>query len=152
MKWKTSETVSPLLVLTVLTLACLLPFIGKAFHIDDTLFLWCARHIQSHPFDFYGFRVNWGGQQTPMDVVMQNPPLAAYYMSPAGVVFGWSEAALHAWFLLPAVALVAGTWRLARNFCRHPLAAALVADLCRRSLLLRRGHPLVYLRPAGRLV
>jgi hypothetical protein len=125
MKWKTPDTVSSLLVLTILTLACLLPFIGKAFHIDDPLFVWCARHLQSHPVDFYGFKVNWDGREAPMATTTQNPPLAAYYMMPAGALFGWNEAVLHAWFLLPALALATGTWFLARNFCAHPLAAAM---------------------------
>jgi 4-amino-4-deoxy-L-arabinose transferase-like glycosyltransferase len=125
-KWKTPDTVSSLLILAVFTLACLLPFVGKAFHMDDPLFVWCARQIQSHPVDFYGFTVNWDGRQAPMAAVTQNPPLAAYYMAPAGALFGWNEAALHAWFLLPALALAAGTWFLARRFCAHPLAAALM--------------------------
>jgi hypothetical protein len=126
MKWKTPDAVSSLLILTVLTLACLLPFIGKAFHIDDPLFVWCAHHIQSNPFDFYGFKVNWDGAEAPMSAVTQNPPLAAYYMAVAGSLFGWNEAILHAWFLLPALALVLGTWFLARSFCAHPLEAALM--------------------------
>jgi 4-amino-4-deoxy-L-arabinose transferase-like glycosyltransferase len=126
MKWKTPGTVASLLLLTVLTLACLLPFIGKAFHIDDPLFVWCARQIQSHPVDFYGFKLNWDGAESPMAAITQNPPLASYYMAPAGALFGWNEVALHAWFLLPALALIAGTWFLARRFCSHPLAAALM--------------------------
>ncbi|MET0151323.1 MAG: hypothetical protein ABW298_01780 [Candidatus Binatia bacterium] len=34
-----------------------LPFIGKPSHIDDPLFIWCAGHAQSDPFNFYGFHV-----------------------------------------------------------------------------------------------
>ncbi|HEX9286350.1 MAG TPA: hypothetical protein VF999_03675, partial [Thermoanaerobaculia bacterium] len=47
------------LLLAVLTALFLLPFVGKAFHVDDTLFLKAARQIREHPFDFYGFSVNW---------------------------------------------------------------------------------------------
>jgi len=120
------DTVSPFLILPAVTLACLLPFIGKAFHIDDPLFVWCARHIQSAPFNFYGFNLNWDGCEKPMAAVMQNPPLTAYYLALVGLLFGWSEMALHVGFLLPAVAAVIGTYFLARNFCSHPFAAALV--------------------------
>ncbi|MGD0349561.1 MAG: glycosyltransferase family 39 protein [Verrucomicrobiota bacterium] len=119
------NTVSPFLILPAVTLACLLPFIGKAFHIDDPLFVWCARHIQSAPFNFYGFNLNWDGCEKPMAAVMQNPPLTAYYLALVGLVFGWSEMALHAGFLLPALAVILGTYCLARNFCSHPFAAAL---------------------------
>jgi hypothetical protein len=127
MKWKEPNTGSSLVIITLFTLACLLPFVGKAFHIDDPLFVWTARQIQSHPLNFYGFNVNWNGWVEPMAAVTKNPPLAAYYMAAAGALSGWTEIALHAWFLLPALALAVGTWSLARNFCSHPLVAALMA-------------------------
>ncbi len=60
-----------------------------------------------------------------MSAAMQNPPLASYYLALVGLVFGWNEIALHAGFLLPALAAVLGTYRLAKRFCAHPLAAAL---------------------------
>jgi 4-amino-4-deoxy-L-arabinose transferase-like glycosyltransferase len=126
LKWKEENPVSSLLIIMVATLACLLPFLGKAFHMDDPLFVWCARHIQSDPVHFYSFNVNWEGRPAPMAAVTQNPPLTAFFMALAGSLLGWKEAALHAAFLLPALALAAGTWRLARGFCAHPLAAALV--------------------------
>ena len=37
-----------------------------------------------------------------MSAAMQNPPLASYYLALVGQVFGWSEIALHAGFLVPA--------------------------------------------------
>jgi 4-amino-4-deoxy-L-arabinose transferase-like glycosyltransferase len=114
------------LLLTLVTTACLAPFIGKAFHMDDPLFMWCAKHIQSDPANFYGFKVNWDGIVRPMSDVTQNPPLAAYYSALIGSLFGWSERVLHAAFLLPALAVVLGTYRLARNFCTHPGWAALM--------------------------
>lgn len=120
-----SRSLLATMILTVATLACLLPFLGKAFHIDDPLFIWTAQHVVSEPFNFYHFNVNWDGREEPMFKAMQNPPLAAYYLALAGTQLGWSEIALHAGFLLPALALILGTHRLARRFCAHPLAAAL---------------------------
>jgi 4-amino-4-deoxy-L-arabinose transferase-like glycosyltransferase len=114
-----------LLILAVVTAACLLPFIGKAFHIDDPLFVWCARHIRSDPFNFYGFNVNWDGEDKPMAAVTQNPPLAAYYMALVGFLLGWSEISLHLGFIIPALAAVIGTHHLARHLCSRPLLAAL---------------------------
>ena len=65
-----------------LTLALfLLPFSNKAFHIDDPLFLWTAKHILSDPFHFYDFQVNWYTRIMPMHEVMQNPPLAEKIIS-----------------------------------------------------------------------
>ena len=81
---KAPPTVASLLILAAVSLACLLPFVGKAFHIDDPLFIWCARHIQSDPFNFYGFNLNWYGRETSMAAVTQNPPLAAYYLALVG--------------------------------------------------------------------
>ncbi len=123
--WQEPGTGWSLLVLTIVTLACLLPFLGKPFHMDDPLFIWTARQVQSHPFHFYGFKVNWEGTEEPMAAVMQNPPLAAYYLALVGSLLGWSEVALHGGSLLPALAAVLGTYYLARCFCAHPLAAAL---------------------------
>ena len=80
-----------MLLLGAVTLACLLPFLGKPIHIDDPLFVWTARHLQSHPLDFYGFAVDWGLAPAPMSGQMQNPPLAAYYLALVGRLFGWSE-------------------------------------------------------------
>lgn len=141
MKWPEPRSTIALSLLAVVTLACLLPFLGKAVHIDDPLFIWTARHIQSHPLDFYGFNVNWGYRERPMTENMQNPPLAAYYLALVGTALGWSEPALHAGFLVPAVALVLGTYFLAGRFCSYPFAAALclvampVVLLCSTSLM-----------------
>ena len=124
-EWKAPGTTLSLLILTAVTLGCLLPFIAKALHIDDPFYFWCARHLVSNPFDFYGFKVNWEGQEASMSMVNRSPPLAAYYMALIGVLFGWSEVVLHGGFLLPALAVVIGTFFLARRFCSHPLWAAL---------------------------
>ncbi len=50
--------------------------------------------------------------------VTENPPLASYYLALAAGIFGWSEIALHFAFLLPALAVILGTHRLARHFCQ----------------------------------
>jgi 4-amino-4-deoxy-L-arabinose transferase-like glycosyltransferase len=113
-------------VLALACMACLLPFINKAFHIDDPLFIWSAKQIQAHPFDPFGFEVIWGPKPEPMYKESKNPPLACYYMALAGTLLGWSEPALHLVFLLPAVAVIWGTFRLAQHFCSRPALAALV--------------------------
>jgi 4-amino-4-deoxy-L-arabinose transferase-like glycosyltransferase len=114
----------PKLTLALAVLAALSPFLHKPFNVDDPLFLWAARQIQSHPLDPYGFNVNWYGGVEPMWEVTQNPPLAAYFLALGAAVLGWSERVLHFVFLLPAVAAILGTHRLACHFCNRPLLAA----------------------------
>jgi hypothetical protein len=120
--WRTLYSYS---LLAALTLLCLLPFSGRAFHVDDTLFVWAAQQIAKHPLDPYGFRLTWDRSELPMAEVTQNPPLASYYAAIIGVTAGWSERALHLGFLLAPLALIIGTYRLAGKFTRLPLLAAL---------------------------
>ncbi|HTR27521.1 MAG TPA: glycosyltransferase family 39 protein [Terriglobales bacterium] len=61
--------------------------------------------------------------------VTKNPPLACYYGAAVGQVAGWSERAFHIAFLVPALALILGTYRLAARFTRFPLLAALASLL-----------------------
>jgi len=123
LKGKLSENVFAMLILTAVTLACLCPFLGKAFHIDDPLFIWCGKHIVSEPGNFYNFKVNWEGREEAMAAATQNPPLASYYLAGAGAIVGWSELALHLAFFLPALAVLLGTLRLARRLCADPIFA-----------------------------
>jgi 4-amino-4-deoxy-L-arabinose transferase-like glycosyltransferase len=110
--------------LALVVTAFLAPFLCKPFNIDDPLFIWIAHQIQLHPGDPYGFNVNWYGTVAPMWAQTENPPLASYYIALAAGIFGWSELALHLAFLLPAIAAILGTYRLARRFCDWPVLAA----------------------------
>jgi hypothetical protein len=112
------------LLLTAAVLICLVPFSGKAFNVDDTLFIYLARQISQHPLDPFGFKVNWFIDAQPMALETKNPPLAGYYLAAATHFVGWSERALHFAFLLPALAAVLGTYRLAQRFTDSPLLAA----------------------------
>src|SRR5947208_7316378 len=111
---------------TIAVIAALAPFLNKAFHIDDPLFLWIAHQVSRHPADPYGFSVNWYVSAKPMFSVMQNPALNAYYIALAASFLGWSELAMHGAFLLPAVAAVLGTFFLAQRLSGSPLLAALL--------------------------
>lgn len=119
----------PRLVLTLATIALLLPFAGKAFHIDDPLFIWAGRHMRSHPLDPYGFEVNWSGTAMAMADVTKNPPLASAYIALLSSIFGEREFWLHVGFMAQAVAVVLGTYTLAGRFCKRPFYAALATLL-----------------------
>jgi 4-amino-4-deoxy-L-arabinose transferase-like glycosyltransferase len=117
----------PRTILVLATLACLLPFAGKAFHVDDSLFVWAGRHMQTQWWDPYGFEVNWYGTAMPMHEVTKNPPLACAYIALIGFLAGENEFALHLGFLAPAIAAVLGTYALARQLTDRPFYSALAA-------------------------
>src|SRR5439155_5609757 len=94
-----------LIGINLLCLASLLPFINKPFHIDDPLYLWTARQIVRDPLNPYGLDVNWYGWSGPIWTHINNPPLVPYYLAAISRLFGWSERAMHAAMLLPALAL-----------------------------------------------
>ena len=112
------------MLLSAAALASLVPFSGKAFNVDDTLFIYVARQITQHPLDPFGFKVNWFIDAVPMAYETKNPPLASYYLAAAASLVGWPERALHLAFLLPALAAVLGTYSLAQRFTNSPLLAA----------------------------
>lgn len=126
MTWSSTRSCG---VLALATVCCLLPFSGRPFHVDDPLFVWAAHNIAKHPLDPYGFQITWDAVPQRMAEITQNPPLASYYAVLIGSVFGWSERALHLGFLLIAVMLVVGVWRLARKFTEFPMLAALACLL-----------------------
>jgi len=115
----------PRWTLVLLTIGSMAPFFARPFEIDDPLFVWTAQQIHLHPGNPYGFYINWYDFAQPMWQVTQNPPLFSYYLAVAAAIFGWHEVGLHVASLLPVVAVVLGTHRLAGLFCRWPMFAAL---------------------------
>lgn len=107
----------------------LIPFATKAFHIDDTLFLWISKQILIHPFDFYGFTANWYGYEMPMSAINKNPPLISYYLAAYARLFGWNEPVFHVAMIIPAVFVSLGTYFLARRFSSIPHLSAMIAIL-----------------------
>ncbi len=124
-----SRTIAGLLAFLV-PVALLLPFANKAFHIDDPLFLWMARHIAEHPSDPYGLNVFWGAQVTePMYLANNNPPGIAYWLAATALFAGWSEMAMHFSMAVLAGAAGLGSYFLARDLCDRPLTATLIGVL-----------------------
>ena len=114
-------------LLVIITIIFLVPFAGKAFHIDDPMYLWTAKHILHSPLDFYGFNVNWYGTEEPMSSVMKNPPLASYYLALVGLLFGWDEVTIHLAMTLPAIFVILGIFFLARQLCPSPFEVTLIS-------------------------
>jgi 4-amino-4-deoxy-L-arabinose transferase-like glycosyltransferase len=123
---KKSSLWSSPLVPVIAVVLCLLPFVNKAFHMDDPLFVWTAQQIQKHPLDFYGFSVNWYTTEMPMFEVTKNPPLVSYYIAGVASLLGFNEVSLHLSFIPIAVAAALGTFYLSRRFCTNPALATLI--------------------------
>ena len=112
-----------------LPILLLLPFVTKAFHIDDPLFLWTGEQILREPLDFYGFAIHWDRTTQPIYEVNQNPPGVAYYMAPVAAIFGWHETAIHLALALLAGLAGLGTYLLARTWTANPILASVIAVL-----------------------
>jgi hypothetical protein len=108
---------------------CLLPFLAKAFAIDDPLFLWVASRITDHPLDPLGFKINWTLTEQPISEITKNPPTISYAIAALTFLVGWSEVALHLAFLIAAVLVAVGTHQLARRMTASPEVASLAAVL-----------------------
>jgi len=119
----------PRLILGIILLAGLGPFVHKAVHWDDSLFVWAAQHIQRQPLDFFGFDVNWWYSATPMWVANCNPPLFSYVLALVGAVCGWNEIPLHLAVLGLAWLTALGIYALAQAWCERPLLATVIAIL-----------------------
>ncbi|MGD0350884.1 MAG: glycosyltransferase family 39 protein [Verrucomicrobiota bacterium] len=117
----------PRLVIGLILVVCLGPFLNKAIHVDDPLFVWTGQWIQQHPADFYGFKVDWWVSTIPMYVANWNPPLMSYFLAGVACLFGWHEIVLHLAGLAVAVAAAMGIYSLARMWCERPLLAAVIA-------------------------
>jgi hypothetical protein len=107
----------------------LLAFSGKAFHIDDPIFLWIARQILASPWDFYGFDLIWRTERQPMHVESQNPPGMGYLLALAGPLAGWREVPLHLLTAILASIGSVGLFLLARRFCANAVLATFIAVL-----------------------
>ena len=117
----------PLVVIGAILVVCLGPFINKAIHTDDALYVWTGQWIQKHPTDFFGFNVNEWFSAIPMWKANWNPPLMSYYLAGVAALFGWSEIVLHLAGLAVAFAAAAGIYSLAKMWCGRPLLATVVA-------------------------
>jgi len=119
----------PRIVIGFISIVCLAPFINKAIHVDDPLFIWTGQWIQKHPADFFGFQKNWMMSTIPMSAANLNPPLMSYFLAAVASVFGWNEIALHLAGLLVAFMAALGIYSLAKMWCEQPLLATVVAIL-----------------------
>ena len=112
-------TLSPVtsrVLVVAIVLAATLPFLNKAFHIDDVLYLRVADQILKTPWDPYGYMVNetllWDakdGQPATLFDTDYNPPLWKYALAGMIAAVGKEEWKLH---LLSMVVVGLAAWGL----------------------------------------
>lgn len=115
-----------LAVLFAVVCAITLPFINKAFNLDDTVFIWLAEEKLSDPLAL-GLPDHGYEGDLISEYFDTHPPLLASYL--ALLIRAWggaSEAGLHLGFIIfPALAAFS-MYFLARRFTDSPLVAALL--------------------------
>lgn len=142
-----------LLGLSAIVLAATAPFLGKAFHVDDSLYLAVARQILRKPWDPYGSELLWEEEPESLFDADFNPPLWSYCIAGVLSMTGepqvtvlragqddgerndWiaqtpktPEVGLHLLSSALVAAAIVALYLLARRFVRWPLCAtALVA-------------------------
>jgi len=78
----------------------------KPVHIDDALYLAIAKQILSHPFDPYGFTINWQHFDQQAYKVSISPPLLSYYHA-FWMTLGAGDGVLLHLAMIPWLALLA---------------------------------------------
>jgi len=106
-----------------------LPFLGKAFHQDDTVVLAVSDQILRNPLRPLGGTINWGDDPVPMVAVNKSTPLLGYYLAPFIHYFGHSERVLHGAMIPFLVMLAAGAAMLGQWFWVSPWWAMLFVML-----------------------
>ena len=117
----------PRIVIGLILAGCLGPFVNKAIHVDDALFVWAGEWIQHHPADFFGSEVNICDTAIPMWKANCNPPLMSCFLAGVASLFGWNEIVLHLACLAVAFTAAMGIYALARKWCGRPLMATMIA-------------------------
>ena len=100
----------------------LLPWLDKAFHIDDTQFLIYARLISEHPFDPFVQVFEWDSVRVAI-IDFPHPLLWQYLLAGVRALFGESEVAMHLLTFAFGLLALAGLRGLAVRLRVPPLAA-----------------------------
>jgi 4-amino-4-deoxy-L-arabinose transferase-like glycosyltransferase len=113
----------------VLALAVLLPFLGKAFTIDDVTFLLQAKHILRDPLHPTALDMVFHGVRLRLSHELVTGPVMAYLLVPS-VLLGGAEWAAHAiqivFLIVAAIATASLALRLGLDASQARVAALLV--------------------------
>lgn len=110
-----------ILIIVSFVLLLTLPFINKAFNIDDTEFIYISRHLIKDPLHPYSFE--WLPSVPATHVT--DPPLVFYYNAAVILLFGETEKMLHFFYIIfPLIAGIA-MYFLSKKFTKRPLFSTL---------------------------
>ncbi len=100
---------------------------GKAYTMDEPLFLAPALHILKDPLHPLAFSFNWYGQTVPMSSINNTPPLFLYLLALAWKCTGGRPFAMRLFFLPLDLLAAVSLFLLASRFLKKPLVPTLVA-------------------------
>ncbi|MFA6317346.1 MAG: hypothetical protein WC943_08000, partial [Elusimicrobiota bacterium] len=125
----------------VLAFAALLalPFLGKAWHADEPLYLPVARHILADPIHPFAFELNYYGRSVPYREINNTPPLIMYLLALGLKLTGGAEWAMRLAFLPFDLAAAAALYLLAARFLARPLLPVLIT-LVAPAYWINMGH------------
>jgi hypothetical protein len=125
--WTAIRRAAPAMALTTLVL---LPFLGKAFTIDDTLFLCQAEHVLVDPLHPTAFEMIWSEAPVPLRVssIMPSGRIMAYLLLPSVCLDG-AEWAAHLVQLILLLAGITATVLLGLRLGLTPRQAGIAAWL-----------------------
>ncbi|KMP11119.1 hypothetical protein UZ36_05570 [Candidatus Nitromaritima sp. SCGC AAA799-C22] len=106
--------------------AMTIPFLDKAVHIDDTIYIYAARQILQDPLRPFDFAIDWLGTSTRAIDSLVHPPLFSYYLSLPMAILGESEQVLHGSLILFPLMAAYSMYSLTRRFAHRPLEATLL--------------------------
>lgn len=112
-----------------LAVVFLLPFLNKAYTIDDTLFLLQAQHAIEDPLHPTAFNVVWSDNRVVRcSAIMPSGPVQAFLLIPA-ILMNGSEVVAHSAQLVALLLGIIGTMLLARELGQSRAAAALAGSV-----------------------
>src|SRR3989338_8273822 len=111
---------SNILIIILLVLFLTLPFVNKAVHIDDIVFLYIGEHAAKDPWHPYSFYMEWGSQ-SGLATHITDPPLVSYYMAIIMKIFGQNETILHLFFVIFPLSAALSMYFISKKFTKNPL-------------------------------
>ena len=114
-----------ILIISIFIFILSLPFINKAFHIDDTAYIYVARQIIKDPLHPYSFNFDWSSQ-SGLATHITNPPLVSYYIALIILFFGERESIIHLFFVLFPIIAGISMFYISKKFTNKPLVSALL--------------------------
>lgn len=130
-----------IIIIVVYVLALTISFSNKAYHIDDTAFLFIADQILKDPLRPYSFVVEWGDSTKP-GTLLNDTPLGSYYIALISWLFGRSEIILHISYIIFPIIAGLSFYFIAKRFIYKPLIATLI--LVSTPTFLPNSHNLMF--------